>query len=1274
MDRAFPRRRTRPIPRGLTTLFAIALAAATAAGLPTAAPAGAAPAAPQAASQAEPQPATERPRVTEADLDGSRDAIIAAREAGGIDPGDAEAALTLLEQAREAIQRRRSFEQRREELQRRAAEIPTTLESIRAQLAEPPATPTPAVPEGATLADIQQRTAEVEGQLEAARTAVSDLAAEERRRAERAAAIAAESAAARGRAGELQAAATATAPPAGEQPVAHARDRLDLVSLQAIEAERLALQAEAAADEAASQLLPSRRALAERRVAELESLAAAWRTILNQRREADARRAEEEARAARIRAARSHPILQEFAAETEQLAALRTGDERLTLRTELAREKTQERLARLVAMAAEYEAIRTRLQASGLNRATGALLRRQFDTLPDAADLRQRVAAIDETVEEIALQAIEWRDARDRQADTGRTVESLLNSIQVASPVDPAAVPQLRDVARELAVARADLLQVLVRDADAFAEALVSLQVATRGLADATAAFESFIRERILWIRSIPANRPLTFGDLRSTGSWLLDPAHAADLTRSLVRVIHERWLEVLGWTAGVLALLVLASRARRGIRRLAGEVASYRTDSFGRSLEALAWTLVLTLPLPLILFAAGRLLAGTLDAAGLGRAFGEGLRLTALLLAPYLLLVQVLRPVGLAGAHFRWPATAIAGARRHLHWFIIAATPVVLLTVAIEVHGDEAMQATVGRMGFTAAMVLMSVFFQRILRPQGPLLAERLGRTPDSWLQRLSWIWFPLLVAAPVAFAIMAWAGWYYTALELQHRLQQTVMLLTVLAIANGFLMRWLFIARRRVAIDEARRKREQLIAEARSRATGETETPREAPPPVDEATLNLPAISAQTRQLFRTAIALTLVAGLYLIWVDVAPALRILDRIQIYPRIAMIEESETAPSPLLVDARAALDLAAPGGPTATPPAGGGAAAGNAAVTPAGSGGNGPAAASAGNGGPRTNAPAGLPLPSAGGGAAADPDAGDAAAAAAPDADADAPFTLTLADLGVALLTVLLTLIAMRNLPALVEIAILQRLPVDAAARYAIATVLRYLIVMVGLIVAAGAMGITWSKLQWLAAALTFGLAFGLQEIFANFISGLIILAERPVRVGDTVTVGGVSGTVTRIRMRATTITDWDRKELIIPNKTFITSDVINWTLSDPTLRTTVLVGVSYAEDPERVRGLLMEVATRHASVLADPRPQALFTGFGDSTLNFELRVFIASIDDLIAVRNDLHTGILAAFRTAGIEIAFPQRDLHLRSVGDLSRLIDRVAGGTPPEAGAAE
>jgi len=286
-------------------------------------------------------------------------------------------------------------------------------------------------------------------------------------------------------------------------------------------------------------------------------------------------------------------------------------------------------------------------------------------------------------------------------------------------------------------------------------------------------------------------------------------------------------------------------------------------------------------------------------------------------------------------------------------------------------------------------------------------------------------------------------------------------------------------------------------------------------------------------------------------------------------------------------------------------------------------------------------------------------PPPGDGADPAA--APADAPFSLTLSDLGFALLVLVLSVVATRNVPGLVEIAILQRLPVDAAARYAIGTVIRYLIVIVGTVVAFSSIGVTWSKLQWLAAALTFGLAFGLQEIFANFISGLIILAERPVRVGDTVTVGGVSGVVTRIRMRATTITDWDRKELVIPNKTFITSDVINWTLSDPTLRIIVPVGVSYGADVDVVRSTLLDVAAKHPVVMADPRPQALFLGFGDSTLDFELRVFIPHIDHLLAVRNDMHMSVLKEFRARGIEIAFPQRDLHVRSIGDLAKLAER-------------
>ncbi|MCA9297937.1 MAG: mechanosensitive ion channel, partial [Phycisphaerales bacterium] len=267
------------------------------------------------------------------------------------------------------------------------------------------------------------------------------------------------------------------------------------------------------------------------------------------------------------------------------------------------------------------------------------------------------------------------------------------------------------------------------------------------------------------------------------------------------------------------------------------------------------------------------------------------------------------------------------------------------------------------------------------------------------------------------------------------------------------------------------------------------------------------------------------------------------------------------------------------------------------------------------------------------------------------PESTSLADTTVSLADLGLAIVLVIATVAAVRNLPALIEIILLQRLPLDAGSRYALSTVTRYFIAIVGLTASFNALGIGWSKVQWLAAALTFGLGFGLQEIFANFVSGLIMLAERPIRLGDTVTVGTTNGTVSRIRMRATTITDWDRKELVIPNKTFITGEVINWTLSDPSLRLVIPVGVSYDSDIRLVRERLLEVAARNGKVLKDPAPQALFRTFGDSTLDFELRVFIPNIDSLVEVRHELQTAILLDFRARGIEIAFPQRDLHIRS-----------------------
>lgn len=255
----------------------------------------------------------------------------------------------------------------------------------------------------------------------------------------------------------------------------------------------------------------------------------------------------------------------------------------------------------------------------------------------------------------------------------------------------------------------------------------------------------------------------------------------------------------------------------------------------------------------------------------------------------------------------------------------------------------------------------------------------------------------------------------------------------------------------------------------------------------------------------------------------------------------------------------------------------------------------------------------------------------------------------ITLANVSLAVIVILAMFVAVRNLPGLIEVILLNRLPMDAGARFAWITVSRYTIVAFGIFIALGAIGIKWSNMQWLVAALSVGLGFGLQEIVANFISGLIVLFERPFRVGDTVTVGSVSGTVTRIRIRATTIEDWDKKELIVPNKEFITGRIINWSLSDQIIRIKVPVGIAYGSDTDLAEKLLMRAAKDNEYVLSSPEPSAVFLRFGDNSLDYEVRVFIKDIDDWIPMLHNINITINKAFAKHKITIAFPQRDVHL-------------------------
>jgi potassium efflux system protein len=239
--------------------------------------------------------------------------------------------------------------------------------------------------------------------------------------------------------------------------------------------------------------------------------------------------------------------------------------------------------------------------------------------------------------------------------------------------------------------------------------------------------------------------------------------------------------------------------------------------------------------------------------------------------------------------------------------------------------------------------------------------------------------------------------------------------------------------------------------------------------------------------------------------------------------------------------------------------------------------------------------------------------------------------------------------ILAARNIRGILEIGIFERMSLDAGERYAAVTILGYVIVALGLGLSFAQLGIDWSKLQWIVAALGVGLGFGLQEIVANFISGLIILFERPVRVGDTVTIGALSGTVSNIKIRATTITDFDNRDVLIPNKSLITENVTNWTLTDSVTRLTLYVGVAYGSSISHVRSLLIDVIEAHQDVLKVPPPTVFFMQHGDSSLNFELRIFVDGPAKRLPVTHDINEAINMALMSHGIEIPFPQRTVHI-------------------------
>ncbi|MCU7842505.1 MAG: mechanosensitive ion channel [Candidatus Thiodiazotropha sp. (ex Monitilora ramsayi)] len=880
-------------------------------------------------------------------------------------------------------------------------------------------------------------------------------------------------------------------------------------------------------------------------------------------RESAAAQAREEAEQLRAETADLPTPLKQVADENAgnraELEQLVFEEKRLSQRLTTAKQQLEE-------IKTDFESTRRRVEVVGTSEVIGSMLYRRREALPSIGSYSRSSAERRSEINRATDRQINIEEQLRERGNVQQVVEQLIGILP--EPDEPEAVEALRAQARDLVQARRTALNELQKVYSRYIAKLTSLDLAERQLVDVSESYITYINDQLIWIAS---GSITNFTNLSVSIGWFLQVDKWQQLGKDLIAAADNRPALAL---LAFLAINLLAWKRHAANRRLpllAKAVRKISTDAFPLTFWALLYTLLRIGLVPAVLVGLGLLLKTLPTADPFTVASAEALIRVGITLVAALLLYQVCRPDGVGPRHLRWNTQICTPISRELRWLIPVLAPIRFVIALSAGAGLPAEAQIIGRLAMIALLGISTVFLYRLLSKNSDMMQSWRGTGSESLLLQLHFLWFPLLMLMNLGLIISTALGYMTLALRLLEHIEITFWFFVGLFFFKELLLRYLFVAERRLRYENALRKREELRQQrAQEQQASEDEA---APITVEIPELNFDALSEQAKRLVRFVYLFCAVIGTWMIWSDLLPALEFFEEVNL-----PITTSQ------LVD------------------------------------------------GVATELP------------------------------------LTLTDLLVGLFALLVTLLAAKNLPGVLEITLLQRLPLDAGARYALTTLLQYLIAGTGLIMAFSAIGFQWSSIQWLVAALGVGLGFGLQEIVANFISGIILLFERPIRVGDVVTLDNTTGVVSRIRIRATTLINYDKQELLIPNKEFITGRVINWTLSDKVNRLMIHVGVAYGSDVNQAMSLMLEAAHENDNVLEEPNPVATFEAFGDNTLNLVLRAYLGNMDNRLATITALHEAINNKFNEAGISIAFPQRDLHL----DTSTPLDiRISRGPAPQQG---
>lgn len=1074
-------------------------------------------------------------------------------------------AVTAYKQALEQVTAAATWAQKVAEYRKGREAAPADLTTARGnveKLTTQPATQPTSLPAQGTLAELAQFQASEEAVFSQLKETLAKLEDESRLRSDRRTTIPRLQQDANARLEEINRR-------LAETPAAGTAAQLQQARRTLLRAQRAAVQEELRAYQEELQLFETRRDVlqarldeAHLRVAQAEARVAFWRDLVGRRRQQEA---EEQQRQTEEELRRAHPDIRALAESNAEKARRRTE-----ISGQIERQQTllKQVTAEYEQLSQEFTVLKEYANRPELQDLTGPLMRDKQSRLAPLRRYRAEQIATVAAYERALVESEELEPERRALVDLDKAVAERMTDLP-----ETALRPRLESRLRELLRTRAEVVTALQRDLGTYGDLLTQVNGATGRLLGLVAQMDDFVSERVLWVRS---SKPLW------RTPWPQDALNLAQQLRHMLLLLYEdlRTAPQVYAAAGLiwLLLMVLHRRLRRGLAHTADQVSHPYTDRPAATPRAALLTILLALPGPLWWgLLAWRIVPAAPESDQsmfeLAHAVRAGLQRGGITLLSLALLHQIAAHRGLGEAHFRWDSATLKALRRHLPWLMLILPLLALFVRATEAYSDAIWRDSWGRVAFILMTPPAVAFAYLTLHPRRGALGALARRRTSEATQRLRWLLFAVFLLLPVALSTASGLGYHYAAVELARRIGQSVWLGLGVLLLYALAARWVWYLQRRLAIEQARRKRAEHAAARAEEGEGAAETGETK---LEDAQLNIGQVTEQTRKLLRTAAWVLAIVAFYLTWVNLLPALRVFDKVTLWSH--PVEEVNAAGETIT-----RLEL------------------------------------------------------------------------------------ITLGNVVGAALITFVTVLMAKNIPGLLEITILRRLSFDAGSRFATTTICRYIISVIGVVAVFNTLGIGWSKVQWLVAAVSVGLGFGLQEIFANFVSGLILLFERPIRIGDTITIGGTTGTVTRIRIRATTITDWDRKELVIPNKEFVTGQVVNWTLTDAIQRVVIPVGVAYGSDVERAKRILLACADRHERVLEQPKPQAWFVGFGDSTLNLELRVFIGDVSDLLIVRDELLGAIDREFAAAGITIAFPQLDIHIASAPETPTAAAPAEGQRP-------